>query len=95
MKIKGKFDMKMEKAKKKAKPCPFHIDTKKMTMSPSIFEMTKKDVPVIGIKAPFPISLSLPKVRKPSIPSVKIKPSLHSWLEQSNQLIAPSTILQE
>lgn len=46
-------------------------------MSPSILEMTKKDITRLGIEAAFAISLSLPEVCKPSISSVKIKPTLY------------------
>lgn len=46
-------------------------------MSPSILEMTKKDITRLGIEAAFAISLSLPEVCKPSISSVKIKPTLN------------------
>lgn len=53
-------------------PFPVDINTKKLTMSPSILEMTKKDFTIARVEAPFPIGLSLPEVHKPSIPSVKI-----------------------
>lgn len=46
-------------------------------MPPSISETTKKDVTKLRIEAALTIGLSLPKVCKPSIPSVEIKPTLH------------------
>jgi hypothetical protein len=46
-------------------------------MSPSILEMAKKDITRLRIETAFTIGLSLPKICKPSIPRVKIKPTLH------------------
>lgn len=59
------------------KPCPIDINTKKVAMSPSILKMAKKDITRLRIETTFTIGLSLPKVSKPAIPSVKIKPTLH------------------
>lgn len=55
-----------------------HIDTEEMAMPPSISETTKKDVTRLRIEATLTIGLSLPKVCKPSITSVEIKPTLHN-----------------
>lgn len=46
-------------------------------MPPAILKLAKKDVAMLWIVSAFAIGLSLPEVCKPTIPNVKIKPTLH------------------
>jgi hypothetical protein len=45
-------------------------------MAPSILKEAKEYTPILGIKSSLAISLPLPKIRKPTVTTVKIVPTL-------------------
>ena len=59
-------------------PLSIDINAYKLAVPPSVVEMTKKDITRLGIEAALTISFSLPEVCKPTIPGVKVKPTLYN-----------------
>jgi hypothetical protein len=45
-------------------------------MAPSILKMAKEYAPILGIKSSLAISLALPKIREPTVTTVKVVPTL-------------------
>ena len=57
-------------------PCPISIYTEELSMSPSIFEMSKEYLTWLWIEPSFTAGISFPEICKPSITFVEIKPPL-------------------
>lgn len=58
-------------------PGSIMLHTLEASMAPTILKMSIEDLTRLRIEAPFTIRLALPEVGKPSIPIVKVKPTLH------------------
>lgn len=65
-------------------PCPININADEVAMSPTILELAKKDITGLWIEATFAIGFPFPEVCKPSVPGVKIQPTLYMTIETAH-----------